>query len=57
MTAETDRLSAALKDRYRIEGELGSGGMASVYLARDLRHDREVAIKVLRPEVAEALGR
>ena len=43
------RLSAALADRYRIERELGAGGMATVYLAEDLKHKREVAIKVLRP--------
>jgi serine/threonine protein kinase len=43
-----DRLSAALADRYRIERELGSGSMATVYLAHDLRHDRKVALKVLR---------
>ncbi len=43
------RLTAALADRYRIERELGAGGMATVYLAQDLRHDRKVAIKVLRP--------
>ena len=51
-----NRLSAALADRYRIEREIGQGGMATVYLARDLRHEREVAIKVLRPELAAALG-
>jgi tRNA A-37 threonylcarbamoyl transferase component Bud32 len=50
------RLSAALADRYRIERELGQGGMATVYLAHDLRHDRHVAIKVLHPELAAALG-
>ncbi len=50
------RLSAALSDRYRIERELGQGGMATVYLARDVRHDRDVAIKVLRPELAAVLG-
>ena len=44
-----DRLTVALADRYRIERELGAGGMATVYLAHDLRHDRQVAIKVLRP--------
>ena len=44
-------------DRYRIGRELGSGGMATVYLAHDLRHDRRVAIEVLRDEVAESLGR
>ena len=50
------RLTAALVDRYRIERELGAGGMATVYLARDVRHDREVALKVLRPELAAVLG-
>ncbi len=50
------RLSAALADRYRIERELGEGGMATVYLAEDLRHHRPVAIKVLRPELAATLG-
>jgi len=52
----TARVSAALSDRYRIERELGAGGMATVYLAHDLKHDRDVAIKVLRPELAAALG-
>jgi serine/threonine-protein kinase len=52
-----DRLATALADRYRIERELGAGGMATVYLAADLKHDREVAIKVLKPELAESLGR
>ena len=51
-----DRLASALADRYRFERELGQGGMATVYLAHDLRHDRPVAIKVLRPELASALG-
>jgi Tol biopolymer transport system component/tRNA A-37 threonylcarbamoyl transferase component Bud32 len=46
----------ALSDRYTIERELGQGGMATVYLARDLRHDRKVAIKVLRPELAAVIG-
>jgi len=50
------RLKAALADRYRIERELGSGGMATVYLAEDLKHPRKVAVKVMRPELAEALG-
>ena len=44
------RLTTALADRYRIERELGTGGMATVYLARDLKHDRDVALKVLKPE-------
>jgi serine/threonine-protein kinase len=51
-----ERLKAALADRYRIERELGSGGMATVYLAEDLKHRRQVAVKVLRPELAAALG-
>src|SRR5216110_3641878 len=50
------QLQAALADRYALERELGRGGMATVYLARDLRHGRLVAIKVLRPEIAAALG-
>lgn len=51
-----DRLTAALADRYRIERELGRGGMATVYLARDLRNHRAVAIKVLEPELAAVIG-
>ena len=51
-----DRLKAALADRYAIERELGRGGMATVYLAEDLKHHRKVAVKVLRPELAAALG-
>ncbi len=51
-----ERLAAALRDRYRIERELGAGGMATVYLAHDLKHERDVAIKVLHPELAAALG-
>ena len=50
------RLAAALADRYRIERELGQGGMATVYLAQDLRHHRQVAIKVLRPELSAVIG-
>src|SRR5436309_9416991 len=49
-------LQAALADRYTIERELGRGGMATVYLAEDLKHHRQVAIKVLKPELAAALG-
>jgi len=52
----TARLSTALADRYRIERHLGEGGMATVYLAHDLKHDRPVAVKVLRPELAAVLG-
>ena len=51
-----EKLTAALADRYRIERELGQGGMATVYLAEDLKHDRKVAIKVLHPDLAAALG-
>jgi eukaryotic-like serine/threonine-protein kinase len=50
------RLADALADRYTIEREIGAGGMATVYLARDLRHRRSVALKVLRPDLAESLG-
>ena len=57
MTTAVDRLAAALFDRYRIERELGVGGMATVYLAHDVRHDRDIALKVLKPELAESLGR
>src|ERR1043165_4765007 len=56
MTDAAERLTAALSRSYRIERELGRGGMATVYLAHDLRHKRAVAIKVLRPELAAALG-
>jgi Tol biopolymer transport system component len=52
----TERLSTALADRYRIERRLGEGGMATVYLAEDLKHDRKVALKVLRPELGVVLG-
>ncbi|HSE27338.1 MAG TPA: protein kinase [Gemmatimonadales bacterium] len=54
--ANGERLAAALADRYRIESEIGHGGAATVYLADDLRHGRRVAVKLLRPEVARALG-
>jgi len=50
------RLSTALADRYRLERELGAGGMATVYLAADLKHDRQVAVKVLKPELAATMG-
>src|SRR5438128_5412781 len=50
------RVQAALAGRYTIERELGRGGMATVYLANDLKHHRQVAIKVLKPELAAALG-
>ena len=56
MTDTFERLKAALADRYAIEREVGHGGMATVYLAQDLKHERKVAIKVLRPELAAALG-
>ena len=56
MTSPLPRLVAALADRYRIERELGAGGMATVYLAQDLKHDRKVALKVLRPELAAVIG-
>jgi len=51
-----DRLKSALSDRYVIERELGCGGMATVYLAQDVKHERQVALKVLRPDLAAALG-
>ena len=56
MTDTFDRLKTALADRYAIERELGSGGMATVYLAKDVKHRRKVAVKVLRPELAAVLG-
>jgi serine/threonine-protein kinase len=55
-TPVNDGLATALADRYRIGRELGSGGMATVYLAEDLRHHRQVAIKVLKPELAAVIG-
>jgi TolB-like protein len=51
-----ERLQAALADRYRVERELGAGGMATVFLAQDLKHEREVAIKVLHPELGASIG-
>ena len=56
MTDQVSRLNEALKGRYHIQRELGTGGMATVYLARDTRHEREVAIKVLHPDLGAALG-
>lgn len=56
MANPLDRLTKALKDRYTIQRELGRGGMATVYLATDVRHDRPVALKVLKPELAAVLG-
>ncbi len=56
MAEVPDRLREALAERYSIERELGSGGMATVYLAEDLKHHRKVAVKVLRPELAASLG-
>src|SRR5262252_8528528 len=52
----TSALNSALEGRYVVERELGRGGMATVYLARDVRHDRPVALKVLRPELGAVLG-
>ena len=56
MAEPLERLTAALADRYRFERELGAGGMATVYLAEDLKHHRKVAIKVLHPELAAVIG-
>ena len=50
------RLSEALADRYTVVRELGAGGMATVYLAHDIKHERDVAIKVLHPDLGAALG-
>ena len=52
----TERLKTAIAERYVIERELGEGGMATVYLAHDVKHERQVALKVLRPELAAVLG-
>ncbi|MEO5826906.1 MAG: protein kinase [Gemmatimonadales bacterium] len=56
MSEPLNRLTTALADRYRVERELGQGGMATVYLAHDIRHERDVAIKVLHPDLGAALG-
>lgn len=56
MATTEERLQAGLNDRYLFEKELGRGGMAVVYLARDVKHDRKVAIKVLHPELAASIG-
>jgi len=56
MPDSLDRLNTTLADRYHIESEIGSGGMATVYLAQDLKHHRKVAIKILKPELAAVLG-
>ena len=56
MTDLLDRFSAALPDRYTIERELGQGGMATVFLATDGKHNRQVAIKVFRPDLSKNAG-
>jgi serine/threonine-protein kinase len=56
MTDPLDHLRSVLAERYRIEREVGHGGMATVYLAEDLKHGRKVAVKVLRSELAAAIG-
>lgn len=56
MSNAAARLAGVLADQYHIERELGAGGMATVYVAEDLKHHRRVAIKVLRPNLAQALG-
>jgi len=61
MTADSsmtfDRLRTDLAGRYRVERELGAGGMATVYVAHDLKHERDVAIKVLRDDLSASLGK
>ncbi|MBK8058769.1 MAG: hypothetical protein IPK33_13220 [Gemmatimonadetes bacterium] len=56
MTSRIERFAEALGSRYEVERELGTGGTATVYLAKDLEYQRRVAVKVFRPEVAEAMG-
>ncbi len=56
MSDPVSRLNAALEGRYAIERELGEGGMATVYLADDIKHERKVALKVLKPELAAVVG-
>ena len=56
MSDAVARLNVALQGRYAIERELGEGGMATVYLANDLKHGRKVALKVLKPELAAVIG-
>jgi serine/threonine protein kinase len=56
MTDPAARLAAALSSSYRLDREIGAGGMATVYLAEDLKHHRQVAVKVMRPELAETMG-
>ena len=56
MSAAITRLNSALEGRYRIDSELGQGGMATVYLAEDIKHERKVALKVLKSELAAVVG-
>ncbi len=56
MTSPAARLASSVADRYRVGREVGQGGMATVYLAEDLKHGRKVAIKVLHPELSAVLG-
>ncbi|MEO7158698.1 MAG: hypothetical protein ABI039_14110 [Vicinamibacterales bacterium] len=56
MSADLSRLVAALSNRYHVERELGQGGMATVFLAEDLKHKRKVALTVLKPELAAMVG-
>ena len=56
MSISIDRLAAAVNDRYAVQREFGAGGMATVYLAQDLRHHRSVALKLVCPEIGGQLG-